>query len=439
MMNFNIHYRLLILTAICCLPFNLFSQGNLATKNTKEPTALVGGTLHIGNGKVITNAVIGFNNGKISVMGTTDSINLDSGTYQIFDVTGQHIYPGFILLNSLIGIQEISAVPQSNDTNEEGNINPNLNTAYAFNSESDYLPVLRFNGIFTVETAPVGGLVSGTSSVMKLDGGDWEESLYKFGAAIHINWPNSMRSSFDEATLTTQLKPNSSYNTNIEELKNLFNQAKAYGKEVNKVPNLKLQSMQGLFNGTLSLFIHAESPKEIIESIQFSKEMGIDHIALVSAESALLVKDFLKEHKIPVILPPTHSMPDQDDMDFDMRYKLPYLLAKEGIVVAISHTGMLSNSINLPFYAGVAAAYGLDREDALKTISLNAAKILKVDSTLGSLEVGKDATLFVSEGDALDIRTNKLTHAFIQGKRMELEGKQQSQYKQYSKSLGHNE
>jgi len=332
-----------------------------------------------------------------------------------------------------------TAVAQIINSNEEGNINPNLNTAYAFNSESDYLPVLRFNGIFTVETAPVGGLVSGTSSVMKLDGGDWEESLYKFGAAIHINWPNSMRSSFDEATLTTQLKPNSSYNTNIEELKNLFNQAKAYGKEVNKVPNLKLQSMQGLFNGTLSLFIHAESPKEIIESIQFSKEMGIDHIALVSAESALLVKDFLKEHKIPVILPPTHSMPDQDDMDFDMRYKLPYLLAKEGIVVAISHTGMLSNSINLPFYAGVAAAYGLDREDALKTISLNAAKILKVDSTLGSLEVGKDATLFVSEGDALDIRTNKLTHAFIQGKRMELEGKQQSQYKQYSKSLGHNE
>jgi imidazolonepropionase-like amidohydrolase len=435
----NKHYRLLILTAICCLPFNLFSQGNLAARKTMEPTALVGGTLHIGNGKVLTNAIIGFKNGKISIVGTIDTVNLDSETYQVIDVTGQHIYPGFILLNSLVGIQEISAVPQSNDTKEEGNINPNLNTAFAFDSKSEYLPTLRFNGIFTVETAPVGGLVSGTSSVMKLDGRDWEDSLYKFGAAIHINWPNSMRPSFDEATLTTQLKPNSSYNTNIEELKNLFNQALAYGKEVSKVPNQKLQSMQGLFNGTLSLFIHADSQKEIIESIQFSKEMGVDHIALVTAESALLVKDFLIEHKIPVILPPTLSMPDQDDMDFDMRYKLPYLLTNEGVTVAISHSGSLSNSMNLPFYAGVAASYGLDKEDALKTISINAAKILRVDNTLGSLEVGKDATLFVSEGDALDIRTNKLTNAFIQGKKIDLEGKQQIQFEQYSKLLNHNE
>ena len=438
-MNFNKHYIVLILMAICCIPFNLYAQDKFDIKKPVKPTALVGGTLHIGNGKVIPNAVIGFENGKISIVDKLENTKIDTAVYQVIDVSGQHIYPGFILLNSLIGIEEISGVPHSNDSMEEGRIHPNLNTAFAFKSDSEFLPVLRFNGIFTVETAPRGGLVSGTSSVMKLDGRDWEESLYKFGAAIHLNWPNATRSSYDAATHTTQLKPNSSYDTTKEELQNLFIQAIAYGKQDTKTPNLKLQAMQGLFNGTLSLFVHATDPKEIIESIQFSKEMSIDHVALLTAESALLVKDFLREHNIPVILPPTHSVPGLVDMDYDMRYKLPYLLTNEGIVVAISHTGMLSTSRNLPFYAGVAVAYGLDKEEALKTISLNAAKILRVDDTLGSLEVGKDATLFVSKGDALDIRTNKLTQAFIQGKKIELEGKQQEQYKQYSKLFGHNE
>ncbi|WP_052188200.1 amidohydrolase family protein [Cellulophaga sp. Hel_I_12] len=437
MMNFNKY--LIILIVIYCIPLKPYAQDKFDIKKPVKPTALVGGTLHIGNGKVIPNGIIGFDNGKISIVGTTDSIKLDLETYRVIDVSGQHIYPGFILLNSLIGIEEISGDEYTNDSMEEGGINPNLNVAYAFKSDSEFLPVLRFNGILTVETAPRGGLVSGTSSIMKLDGRDWEESLYKFGAAIHLNWPNATRSSYDAATHTRQLKPNSSYDTTKEELQNLFIQAIAYGKQDSKIPNLKLQAMQGLFNGTLSLFVHATDPKEIIESIQFSKEMGIDHVALVTAESALLVKDFLREHNIPVILPPTHSMPNEEDMDYDMRYKLPYLLTNEGIVVAISHTGMLSTSRNLPFYAGVAVAYGLDKEEALKTISLNAAKILRVDDTLGSLEVGKDATLFVSKGDALDIRTNKLTQAFIQGKKIELEGKQQEQYKQYSKLFGHNE
>ncbi len=436
-MNFNKY--LIILIVIYCIPLKPYAQDKFDIKKPVKPTALVGGTLHIGNGKVIPNGIIGFDNGKISIVGTTDSIKLDLETYRVIDVSGQHIYPGFILLNSLIGIEEISGDEYTNDSMEEGGINPNLNVAYAFKSDSEFLPVLRFNGILTVETAPRGGLVSGTSSIMKLDGRDWEESLYKFGAAIHLNWPNATRSSYDAATHTRQLKPNSSYDTTKEELQNLFIQAIAYGKQDSKIPNLKLQAMLGLFNGTLSLFVHATDPKEIIESIQFSKEMGIDHVALVTAESALLVKDFLREHNIPVILPPTHSMPNEEDMDYDMRYKLPYLLTNEGIVVAISHTGMLSTSRNLPFYAGVAVAYGLDKEEALKTISLNAAKILRVDDTLGSLEVGKDATLFVSKGDALDIRTNKLTQAFIQGKKIELEGKQQEQYKQYSKLFGHNE
>jgi imidazolonepropionase-like amidohydrolase len=427
-MNYYKKHIILVLLVIYCIPVSLFSQEKSAVKKQKESILLVGGTLHIGNGKVIPNAIIGFKNGKISIVDKLETAKVDNLGYKVIDVSGQHIYPGFILLNSLIGIEEISGVPHTNDTKEEGYINPNLNTAYAFKSDSEFLPVLRFNGTLTVETAPKGGIVSGTSSVMKLDGRSWKESIYKLGSAIHLNWPNS-----------TQINSNNKYNIKVEELKNLFTQAIAYGKLENKRPDLKLEAIQEVLKGNQSLFIHAAEPKEIIESFQFSKEMGIEHIAIVTAESALYVKEFLKKNNIPVILPPTHSVPSKVDMDYDLRYKLPYLLSKEGIVVAISHTGMLSTSRNLPFYAGVAAAFGLSKEDALKTISLNAAKILRIDNTLGSLEIGKDATLFVSKGDALDIRTNILTHAFIQGKNIELEGKQQKQYKQYSELFGHSE
>ncbi|WP_142785868.1 amidohydrolase family protein [Changchengzhania lutea] len=433
------NYKILILLVACCMSFSIFAQEKLAIKSKSEPVILVGGTLHIGTGKVMQNAAIGFENGKISIVDKLENTKIDNSVYNVIDVSGKHIYPGFILLNSLIGIEEISGVPHSNDRNEEGRINPNLNTAFAFKSDSEFLPVLRFNGILTVETAPRGGMVSGTSSVMKLDGRNWEESLYQFGTGIHLNWPSSSRTSYDAATHTRRSNPNKNYSANVTELKNLFTQAIAYGKQEDRKPNLKLEAFQGLFNGTQSLFIHAVEPKEIIESIQVSKKTGIEHVVLISAESTLLVVDFLRKNNIPVILPPTHSVPSREDMDYDLRYKLPYLLSKEGIVVAISHQGMLSTSRNLPFYAGVAAAFGLDKEEALKTISLNAAKILRIDNTLGSLEVGKDATLFVSTGDALDIRTNKLTHTFIQGKNITLEGKQQKQYKQYSELLGHNE
>tara|TARA_R110000868_G_scaffold85582_2_gene240638 strand:+ start:4108 stop:4929 length:822 start_codon:yes stop_codon:yes gene_type:complete len=270
-MNYNKNNIVLISIIVCCIPSSLFAQGGLASKNIKESVALVGGTLHIGTGKIIPNAIIGFKNGKISIVEKAETVQIDSSEYNIIDLSGQHIYPGFILLNSLIGIEEISGVPHTNDILEQGRINPSLNTAYAFNSDSEFLPVLRFNDILTVETDPIGGMISRSSSVMKLDGRNWEESLYKFGAGIHLNWPNSTKTSYDTATNTRQINPDKNYNTNVAELKGIFTQAIAYGKLDGKKPNLKLETVQGLFNGTKHCLSMPMNQRKLLKVFKLQK------------------------------------------------------------------------------------------------------------------------------------------------------------------------
>ncbi len=198
-----------------------------------------------------------------------------------------------------------------------------------------------------------------------------------------------------------------------------------------------MEKMKGLFDGSTSLTIHASGAKEIVESIMTAQEFGVKKIVMVAGSAALYVAEFLKDNNIPVILPPVHSLPSRDDEDIDLPYRLPHLLTEAGVMVGLSHSGMLANARNLPFYAGTAVAYGMDKESALKTITSNTAKMLGIDNRVGSLTVGKDATLFVSVGDALDIRTSILTHAFISGKNVTLDNKQQELYNRYSDKYGH--
>lgn len=434
------------LTVFLCLAMTFQSTNMLLGQLLPKPAEpqsvailMTGATIHTGTGEVLENAAMGFKDGKISYLGAMENIEVLEEHYKIEDVSGQHIYPGFILLNSLIGIEEINGVPHSNDKLEEGDINPSLKTVFAFDTESEHIPTLRFNGILLVETIRSGGLISGTSAVMELDGWSWQEAVYKEEASIHMNWPSSTSSSYDSATKTRSIEKSTSYDSKIEQLQQLFSAAGSYREIEEKTANLKLEALQGLFDGKKSLTIHADEPKEIVESITFAKSFGIEKIIMVTSYPVLLVMDFIKENKIPVVLPPTYDYPENDGMDYDAYYSLPYMLSKEGITVVLNHSGMLSTSRNLPFYAGMAAAFGMDKEDALKLITLNPAKILGVDDSLGSIAVGKDATFFVSEGDALDMQTNSLSLAFIRGKKLTLDGPHQENFKRYSEKYGHSE
>jgi imidazolonepropionase-like amidohydrolase len=271
---------------------------------------------------------------------------------------------------------------------------------------------------------------------MEMDGWNWEDAAHSIDIGIHLRWPSRTNRQLDYSTFTYVQSPNKEYENQVNAVKEFLTEAAAYASLAGREPNLKFSAMEGLYKGTTTLFVHAGTPKEIVESVRAAQASGIKRITLISADAALWVAEFLKDNKIPVILPTTTAVPARIDDDIDLPYKLPYLLTQAGVTVCLSTEGMLQDGRNLGFKAGIAAGYGLDKEEALKTITSNVALALGIDRRVGTLEAGKDATLFVSEGDALDCRTNIVTHAFISGKNITLPGAQQERYERFSKKYG---
>ncbi|MBP9925407.1 MAG: amidohydrolase family protein [Cyclobacteriaceae bacterium] len=412
------------------------AQTPVPAKPQAKPIALTGGVAHLGNGQVIQNSLIAFDKGKLTIVADATTSKTDLSGYEVINITGKHVYPGFILPNSQVGLQEVQAVRAMNDYNEHGELNPNVRSLISYNTDSEYIPTFRFNGVLLAETTPTGGTISGTSSVMEMEGWNWEDAVHSADIGVHLNWPPIEKRQFDFSTFTFSVSPNKDYDKQVLELNQFFAEALSYGSQSAKDVNLKFDAMQGLFSGKQTLFIHANNPKEIVESVRFAQRHGVKRITLVEGLGALWVADFLKENNIPVILPATQNLPARNDDDVDLPYKLPHLLTQAGVIVSLSNDGSLHGARNLAFYAGTAAAYGMSKEDALKTITSNTAKALGIDNRVGTLEVGKDATLFVSVGDALDYRTNILSHAFISGKLITLPGNQQELYERYSKKYG---
>lgn len=409
-----------------------YSQVPLPPGPQIDPILLKGGTLHIGDGTVIENALIGFENGKIVFVTEVEPQDLDLSNYKVMEINGQHVYPGFILPNSQLGLEEVSSIRAMSDFNETGEINPNVRSLVAYNTDSKLIGPTRFNGILLAETTPTGGRISGTSSVMNLEGWNWEDAAMKTDLAIHLNWPERKTNEFNYSKNLEEKKPNENYPKYVDELNILFIEAASYAGLNKKETNLKLEALQGLFNGEKTLMVHVEGPKEIIASVRFFQRHKVEKIVLITGKEALDVSDFLRENAIPVVLPPVHSLSDDADMDIYQIFKLPHQLTEAGIIVALSHRGMLGRARNLPFYAGSSAAHGMEKEAALQLITLNTARILGIDDEVGSLTVGKQATLFVSRGDALDMLTNDLTYAFIAGKSIELENEQQLLHQRYT-------
>lgn len=399
-----------------------------------QPIILLNGTAHIGNGEVIENSAIGFEKGKLTFVGSASDV-IDKSKYQVRDIQGKHVYPGFILPSTDLGLNEVAAVRSTQDKSEIGRLKPNIRSIIAYNTDSEIIPTLRFNGILTAQITPKGGLISGSSSIVHLDAWNWEDALIEEDDAIHLFWPGKR---IFQATSKPEnvAKAKEQYESSIQSLHDIFQAAKGYSQSNSQKVNLKLNAMAGLFDGRKQLFLNAGKAKDIIRAIEFAKNYGVKSIVLVDATEVYHVKEYIKENKIPVILNDIHALPSRMDSDVDEAFKLPYQLHQEGILFSLGFSNNLMKSRNLPFYAGTSVAYGMDKEEALKTITLNTAKILRIDDKLGSIEVGKQATFFVSEGDALDMRTNKLTMAFIQGRKVTLDAMQQELYQKYKAKYG---
>ncbi len=417
-------YTYFILLAMLCSSALVTAQTPIPATPQKGPIVLQGATLHLGNGEVISQGSIRFEGGIITEIGSSVST---TGA-EIVDAAGKHIYPGLILPTTTMGLLEISAIRQTLDQAETGVFNPNVRAVVAFNTDSEILPTTRSNGILLVQTTPVGQIVAGTSSVMELDGWNWEDALHTPDDGIHINWARFFTRTGWWAE-PGEIKRNESQDDFKKEVEDIFKQAYAYSQKSEKM-NLKFEAMKGLFDGTKRLYIYADYAKEIIEGVQFAMKHKVKKIAIVGGEDALSVADFLKENNVPVILQEIHRLPDYPEDDVWKPYKLPASLHKAGVKVALSYSD-ISRARNLPFLAGTAAAYGLGKEEALKLVTSNPAEILGIEAKVGTLAKGKQATLVVSEGDILDMRTSIVTMAFIQGKKLDLSDKHKGLYEHF--------
>ncbi|WP_431106683.1 amidohydrolase family protein [Winogradskyella poriferorum] len=417
-----------------------FAQQTPAPKQTKD-FAIVGATAHIGNGDVIENSIIVVSNGKITTIGPEASTPLTRQAMDIIDAKGKHVYPGFIVSNGTLGLVEVDAVKASNDLSEMGTFNPNVRSIIAYNAESKVVESMRPNGVLLGQVVPRGGRITGTSSIVQYDAWNWEDASIKTDDGIHVNWPSSFSRGRWWLGEDPGLKPNKDYDKQVKELTDYFNEAKAYNNGNKTSKHLPFEAMSGLFNGSQHLYINADDAKSITDAVNFAKAQVISKVTIIGGYQAIEVADVLKQNNVSVMLRRVHSLPELEDHDYDYNFKQAKQLVDAGVLVSLETSGDMErmNSRNLPFYAGTTVAHGLTKEQALQLITLNAAKIMGIDDMYGSLEVGKSATLFISEGDALDMRTNKLTHAFIDGRNVSLETHQTKLWKRYSEKYKNQE
>lgn len=376
------------------------AQSPVVAPAQKKPVMLTGGTIHTGTGEVIENGTVIFSGGKITAVGKSAYIKTDKTSFEVIDITGKQVYPGLIFPNTSLGLVEIgSGVEVASDNREIGDLNPNVRTIVAYNTDSHVIPVLRSNGILLAQIVPTGTLLPGTSSVVQLDAWNWEDAAYKIDNGIQLGWPRKSSAGGRRAGADFQMGGASAaatYDKNVEALEKIFTDAVAYAAlDQPEDVNLRLEAMKGLFDGSKTMFITVNEPKGIIAAISFGKRYGVKKMVLSGAdESAWVVKDFLRENNIPVLLTDPLSLPKYDFSDTKLPFKLAAMFKKEGILVGLTYSKQAYG--NLPFAAGETASYGLTREEALQTVTLNSAKILGIDDRTGSIEVGKDANIVVS-------------------------------------------
>lgn len=409
------------------------SQSPVVAPAQKQTIMLTGGTIHTGTGDVITDGTVVFSGGKISFVGKSADNKLDKAGADVIDVSGKHVYPGLIFPATSIGLVEIgSGVDVATDNRETGTLNPNVRAIVAYNTDSHVIPVLRSNGILIAQIVPVGSLLPGTSSVVQLDAWNWQDAAYKADNGIQLVWPaRAAASRRGGGYLPATDAGTSAYDKNVEALEEIFTDAAAYATvEKPKETNLRLEALRGLFDGTKIMFISSREPKGIMASISFGKRHGVKKMVLTGAdESAWAVKDFLKENDIPVLLADPLSVPRYDYSDIKLPFKLAAMFKNEGILVGLTYSKQAYG--NLPFAAGQTVAYGLTKEEALQTVTINSAKILGIDDRTGSLEAGKDANIVVSTGDLLDMSTNNVEYAFIMGRNISLDNKHKQLYRRF--------
>lgn len=404
----------------------------------RGPVALVGATIHTVSHGDITNGTLVFEGGRI--VSVDAGVNAPPGA-TVIDCRGKHIYPGFVLANSQLGLVEIGTAVGSDDTQETGNVNPNLRAEVMVNPDSDLLPVTRINGVTSALVVPGGGAIHGLSAVMHLDGWTQEDMTMRAPVALHVNWPNmsAVRAWWQQQGDDEQ---NKARDAAIAAIRTTFDDARAYetarsaegGAGVPKHDSdVKWDAMRRVIRGEIPVFFHADAVAQIRAVLKFVDEQKLKGVVIVGGREAWMLASELKARDIAVIVGGTLNMPTRRWEPYDAAFTVPAKLAAAGVRFCISDGGggfAAANARNLPYHAGMAAAFGLPRDEALKAVTLYPAQILGVADQVGSLDVGKVADLQVTDGDALEDATH-CEEVYINGRQVPMESRQTRLFRKY--------
>lgn len=385
------------------------------------PVALVGGTIHTLAGDVVENGTILFEDGVITAIGT--DVTLPAGTVTE-DVTGRHIYPGLIDGWSTMGIYEIGAVNMTVDINEQGLINPNVMVERAFHPESRHIGVARSAGVLTTVTSPGGGLISGQSAAMALDGWAWDEMTIRARVGMLVNWPN----------------PNNArtYRNQVEQLRNALNDARAYKQAFDAFENgnaprpafdSRWHAMMRVFDRDQPVIISANEVRAMQDAITWAREENL-RIVILGGRDAHLITDHLRETETPVLVTSVQSSPSRWWEPYYAWYELPRQLHEAGVTFAIVGTSSAPYANRLPFEAGTAAAFGLPLDEALKSLTVYPAQILGLDDLIGTLEPGKHASLIITDGNPIEYAT-QVIQAYVRGRKSDMNDAHKELYQRY--------
>ena len=419
----------------------LFSLGisndQIPGEDQKRPIILKGGILHTVSTDIFEGYDILFSKGKIVRI---EKNIMASPETDVYDVFGKHIIPGYIAPITRIGLVEIGLVKQTRDFAERGSFNPNVKANVSYNPDSDLIPITRSNGVLVVNSVPAGGRISGQSSVMMLDGWTWEQATLKHPSGLHINWP-SMRINYGANVKKSEKQQKEEIQKSIRDLDHMVRDVRAYFQRIKQrsriagerqKSDLRLESMIPFVVEKKKIFIHADETRQIKSAVEWAKKNDLK-IIIVGGSDSWRLTDLLVKNNIPVVIDQVEKIPTRRFEPIHLPYKLPFLLKQAGVqfclntIIGYPHDG---NIRNLPNEAMRAAAYGLDKSEALRSITLSTAEILGVDDMIGSLDIGKDATFFISETPPMEMNP-KILMAFIQGKEVDLNNHQKMLYKKY--------
>ena len=426
------NYKYIISFVLVLICASVYAQPEIyPAKKQSQTIRIDGATIHIGNGEYLENATVSFEDGLITYVGTTASA---PNAQEVIDAKGKHVYPGFISPNTNMGLVEFAAVKATVDFAEVGDNNAHVRSLIAYNTDSKIINASRSNGVLMAQITPQRGLISGQSSIVQLDAWNWEDAVIRADDGIHINWPEMPLWRWGIPSESAMKKREEANQKQIQTLISLIQEAKAYAElsEKDKVVNARLQAFEGIFTGEKKVFVHVNDAKSIQVAVLTFSELNITPV-IVGGRDAHLVTDLLKQYEVPVLLHQAHALPSKGHDDVYLAYKQANLLYEAGVLAAYGIYGAdgFWNQRNLPFMAGTAVAYGLPYEQGVASVSLNTAKILGIDDITGSIEVGKQANLFISNGDALDMIGNDIERAFIQGRDIDLNNWHKQLYQRY--------